>query len=169
MFKMRIPPPLYALAAALIMLGMHWYLPGTLIVGDETHRWAWLVALPGGVLVIWAAALFRRAHTTLDPVTPSRASRLVTDGPFRFSRNPIYLGLVFALFGWAVWLGSLSDFVVPPLFIALITRRQIMPEEKALEALFGDEYIRYRKQVHRWFGRGRCHRGATLHPRSPAG
>ncbi len=168
MFKMRIPPPLYTLAAALMMLGLHRYLPGTPVVGDETRRWAWLAALPGGILVTWAVALFRHAQTTLDPITPSKASRLVTHGPFRFTRNPIYLALVFALFGWAVWLGSLSGFLVLPLFIVLITWRQILPEEKALETLFGDEYIRYRKQLHRWFGRGRCGRAAPLQPRSPA-
>lgn len=86
---------------------------------------------------------------------PSKASRLVTDGVFRISRNPMYLGLVLLLIGWAVWLGSASPWLVPPLFVTVITVVQIIPEERALGQRFGDQYRTYQQRVARWVGRRR--------------
>jgi protein-S-isoprenylcysteine O-methyltransferase Ste14 len=87
---------------------------------------------------------------------PSKASRLVTGGVFRISRNPMYLGLALLLIGWAVWLGSASPWLIPPLFVTIVTLLQIIPEEEALARLFGDQYVEYRRDVLRWLGR---HRG----------
>ena len=164
MFKTRIPPPLYALLAGAAMLGLHRYLPGPAILDAPITRWAWLVAVPGGLLASWAAATFRRAGTTLNPIAPSKASRLVTHGPYRITRNPMYLGLLLILLGWAGWLGTLSGFFVLPLFMAVVTYQQILPEERALEALFGEEYARYKQRVNRWIGRAAhvCRRRRTV-------
>ena len=86
---------------------------------------------------------------------PSKASRLVTDGVFRISRNPMYLGLELLLIGWAVWLGSASPWLIPPLFAVVITVVQIIPEERALGQRFGDQYRSYQRRVARWIGRTR--------------
>jgi protein-S-isoprenylcysteine O-methyltransferase Ste14 len=153
MFKTRIPPPLYALFAGLTMLGLHRYLPGPTILDAHLAPWAWLAAVAGGLLASWAAMTFRRARTTLDPTAPSKASRLVTQGPYRLTRNPIYLGLLLILLGWAGWLDDLSGFFVLPLFMAVVTFQQILPEERALETLFGEEYTCYQQRVNRWIGR----------------
>ena len=67
----------------------------------------------------------------------------------------MYLGLVLLLIGWAIWLGSASPWVIPPLFVIVITVVQIIPEEQALEQLFGEEYRSYRRSVARWIGRRR--------------
>lgn len=153
MFKTRIPPPLYALLAGLTMAGLHRYLPGPTILGTPLASWAWLAAAAGGLLASWAAMAFARARTTLDPRAPSKASRLITQGPFRLTRNPIYLGFLLILLGWAGWLGNLSGFFVLPLFMAVVTFQQILPEERALETLFGEEYTCYQQRVNRWIGR----------------
>ena len=153
MLKTKIPPPLYALFAGLLIFGLHRYLPEPAIPDAPVARWAWLVSVPGGLLALWAAATFRRAHTTLNPFAPSKASRLVTRGPYQITRNPMYLGLLLALIGWSGWLGSWSGFLVLPLFVAVVTYQQILPEEEALAGMFGEEYTRYMQTVNRWIGR----------------
>jgi protein-S-isoprenylcysteine O-methyltransferase Ste14 len=117
--------------------------------------WNGLALAPAAVGVgIAAAALarFRQAQTTVNPVDLSKSSRLVTDGIFRVSRNPMYLGLLLLLIGWALWLGSASPWFIPPLFVMLITRVQIIAEEQALGALFGEQYLAYRRRAARWIG-----------------
>jgi protein-S-isoprenylcysteine O-methyltransferase Ste14 len=120
--------------------------------------WNRLALVPAALGVgIAAAALarFRQAQTTANPVDLSKSSRLVTDGIFRVSRNPMYLGLSLLLIGWALWLGSASPWFIPPLFVVLITRVQIIPEEQALGALFGEQYLAYRRRAARWIGAAR--------------
>ena len=86
---------------------------------------------------------------------PSKASQLVTGGVFRISRNPMYLGLTLLLVGWAIWLGNASPWLIPPLFVTLITVVQIIPEERALQQRFGEQYVSYQRSVARWIGRHR--------------
>ena len=88
-------------------------------------------------------------------MTPSKASSLVTDGVFRISRNPMYLGLLLLLMGWALWLGTASPWLVLPLFVIVITVAQIAPEEQALYRLFGEQYLGYKRNVSRWIGHRR--------------
>ncbi|OBS09453.1 methyltransferase family protein [Acidihalobacter prosperus] len=152
MLKLRFPPPVYAFAAGLVMLGLRHYLPGPVVFPEPLAAWGWAGVAGGGLLTLWALAIFAGVHTTLNPYEPSKASRFVTHGPFRFSRNPMYLGYLTMLLGWAVWLDRLAVFAVPPLFALFITLRQIVPEERALTSLFGEPYVRYRQQVNRWLG-----------------
>ncbi len=98
---------------------------------------------------------FRRAHTTVDPHKPGKASALVTSGVYSWTRNPMYLGLSILLAGWAIKLGALSSFAGALLFVPLIQRVQIRPEEHALRGLFGNDYDRYCRRVNRWLGRAR--------------
>jgi protein-S-isoprenylcysteine O-methyltransferase Ste14 len=77
----------------------------------------------------------------------------VTGGVFQFSRNPMYLGLLLILTGWAMGLGTASPWMVPPVFVIVVTLLQIIPEEQALEKLFGEQYVEYRRRVARWIGR----------------
>jgi len=119
------------------------------------HRLGGLVAAIGVGIAVAALARFRQVGTTVNPTDPSKASYLVTDGVFRFSRNPMYVGLVLLLLGWAIWLGSASPWLVPPLFVILLTVVQIIPEERTLHRLFGEQYVSYRRSVPRWIGRRR--------------
>ena len=76
--------------------------------------------------------------------------KLVTSGFFKFSRNPTYLGMTLALFGEAIFLGSLVTFILPILFFVLINKTNIPVEEKNLEKKFGKKYLNYKKKVRRW-------------------
>jgi protein-S-isoprenylcysteine O-methyltransferase Ste14 len=150
--KLRIPPPILMLLSATLMWALCRWLPMGHWIGRPWNLGA-LPAVIGLAIVGAAIRQFRQARTTVNPMDPSKATQLVTDGVFRISRNPMYLGFVLLLVGWAIWLHGASPWVIPPLFILAITRLQIIPEEGAFERLFGGQYIAYRRSVARWIGR----------------
>lgn len=130
------------------MAGLHFTLPIAHILAPAYAYGGGLLIVIGIVVVVWAARQFQRAGTAIKPFETSSA--LVTDGPYRYSRNPMYLGLVIALTGMGIALGTLSPFVVIPVFIWLIRRQFIQHEEAALERTFGSAYTEYKRQVRRW-------------------
>jgi len=81
---------------------------------------------------------------------PEKASSLVTTGIYRFTRNPMYLGLLFVLFAWAVFLASVWALLGPVAFVFYIDRFQIAPEEAILAGMFGAAYTEYKARVRRW-------------------
>jgi protein-S-isoprenylcysteine O-methyltransferase Ste14 len=104
-----------------------------------------------GLAVAIAGVLaFRRSQTTVSPLKPDAASALVVSGIYRYSRNPMYLGLAFGLLAWAVYLSAPLTLLGLPLFILLITRLQIIPEERVLSKKFGRQFTDYQHQVRRW-------------------
>ena len=111
---------------------------------------AYAVVAAGAVVGVAAVVSFWRASTTVDPTRPEAASSLVTTGVYRLSRNPMYLGLLLALVGWAVALAHPLALLVAPLFVAYISRFQIRPEERALHATFGADFEAYARSVRRW-------------------
>jgi protein-S-isoprenylcysteine O-methyltransferase Ste14 len=144
----RLLPPVYFLLAIILMLLLHFFLPVV-----RWHWWPWnllgVVAMLLGVVVnIVADNQFKRHKTTVKPF--QRSSVLVTDGLFRVSRNPMYLGMVCSLIGLAVCLASLTPFVVIPLFAWWLTVAFILPEERNLADQFGETYNAYTTQVRRW-------------------
>ena len=151
--KPRVPPPLLALIAALIMWVLHRSLPIAQGIVAPWNRPGIIAAALGVAIVVSAFRRFQRVQTTVNPLHPEKATQLVTDGVFGISRNPMYLGLTLILIGWAIWLGSLSVWLIPLLFPFAITYVQIIPEERALSQLFGTQYLAYRHDVSRWIGR----------------
>lgn len=93
---------------------------------------------------------FRSHRTTVNPLSPHKASALVTGGVYRITRNPMYVGMAFLLLAWAVHLSALLPLLGPVLFVLYITRFQIQPEERVLQQLFGEAYTDYRRAVRRW-------------------
>ena len=93
---------------------------------------------------------FRRAKTTINPSKPSAASSLVTSGVYRYTRNPMYLGLSVTLMGWAVFLSNPLALLAVPLLVLYVNRFQIVPEERVLSSLFGAEHTAYKEKVRRW-------------------
>jgi protein-S-isoprenylcysteine O-methyltransferase Ste14 len=91
---------------------------------------------------------FKKNKTTVKPFEESSA--LITDGVFKFSRNPMYLGMVLILFGLAILLQSLSPFIVATIFIFVMERIFVNNEEKMLEAKFGEEWNRYKQATRKW-------------------
>jgi len=148
-----IPPPLAMLLAALIMWTLHRFLPLSVLLAAPWNYLALVPVVISRLISVAAGRRFREARTTFDPVRPELTTHLVTEGVYRFSRNPMYLGLVLMLIAWALWLGTASPWVVPPLFAILMATTQIAPEERALEKVFGATYVAYRRSVNRWIGR----------------
>lgn len=93
---------------------------------------------------------FKRAKTTVNPIKVDEASTVVDSGIFAYSRNPMYLGLFLLLFGYAYWHQNLLAILLSFGFILYMNRFQILPEERALEMLFGAEYLDYKQKVRRW-------------------
>ncbi|MCJ0764233.1 methyltransferase family protein [Variovorax terrae] len=148
--ELKIPPPLVALLLALAMGWAARHLP-SVPLGFEVRLGAALaVALIGAVFSVGGAMAFRRAHTTVNPLEPRKASALVTSGVYRVTRNPMYVGLLFVLIAWSVWLASPLVLAGPLVFVPYITRFQIRPEERVLAELFGADYAGYLRRVRRW-------------------
>lgn len=143
----KILPPVYFLTGLIIMVALHYLLPGMIWLGSWT-RWGLVLILVGSTFTLRAHNQFTRQGTTVKPFQISSA--LVTDGLFRYSRNPMYLGLVLVLIGAATFLGSLTPFLVPPVVVGLITSRFITIEEKMLGEKFGQAFVDYRARVRRW-------------------
>ena len=146
----RIPPPIVAVCLALLA----WLAaPAETRAGiAATTRVAVgvCIALLGGAIAVAGSIGFRRARTTVNPLHPEKASALVTSGIYRYTRNPMYVGVTLVLIGIAAWLWWLPAILAPAGFVAYITRFQIGPEERALARLFGNDFAQYCTRVRRW-------------------
>jgi protein-S-isoprenylcysteine O-methyltransferase Ste14 len=141
-------PPVYWLATVILMLALHFSIPIRQIVQGRFRFLGVLFLAAGLAVILWAAKIFDEAGTTIKPFEQSSA--LVVRGPYRFSRNPIYLSMVLGLIGIAVLAGSLTPFLVVPWFAIFIDRRFIRVEEAQLRQAFGSEYDTYTAKVRRW-------------------
>jgi protein-S-isoprenylcysteine O-methyltransferase Ste14 len=144
----RLYPPVWFLLFAGAAWILAWLWPLRFSLPSALMPLVYLLAAAGGVLAVWSAWLFRHHNTTAHPY--EEASRLVTQGPYRISRNPMYLGLLLCLVAWGLWLQSLSALSLAPAFVAVITRCNICPEERRLKATFGEVYASYQMQTRRW-------------------
>ncbi len=147
---LKVPPPVYLLAFAGMMWGADKGLPLFEVIATPWNRLGLVLIAAAVVMDFWSLGLFFRAHTTFNPLHPERTQTLVTQGPYRYTRNPMYVGMLVILSGWCWWLGSVSPFLLLPLFVWVLTVQQIIPEEKILEQTFGDAYLDYKMRVSRW-------------------
>ena len=148
--ELRVPPPLVASIMALLMWLAARLLPPLDFALPAKSALAIALAAIGLGVGLVALFQFKRARTTVHPMRPQESSALVTAGIFRRSRNPMYLGVLLILAGWAVWLANVAAFLLLPVFVAYLNRFQIAPEERALEARFGTTFVDYRRAVRRW-------------------
>ena len=148
--ELKINPPLQMLISVALMYGIAHTLPLSAML--QEHKWSLVgICLVIGLLFnITGGVSFRSEQTTGNPSKPETTSSLVTSGIYRFTRNPMYVGLLFLLLAWGIYLGSFFSMLVIPLFQQYMTRFQIIPEERALETLFTDQFPHYRSQVRRW-------------------
>lgn len=148
--ELRIAPDVVWLLTAALM----WLL--STLTRDITIHVALRIVLAtlcfsvGIALIVRVRVELDRAHTTWHPTEPERSTSLVTSGPFRLSRNPMYLGMWLVLVGWAAVLANLLALAATILFVLYLTRFQIVPEERALSATLGNEYREYASRVRRW-------------------
>jgi protein-S-isoprenylcysteine O-methyltransferase Ste14 len=144
----RVMPPVYLLAAILAMLLLHRLIPVYQWLAGPWRRIGWLVIIAGLAIGVATVRLFFRHKTAIRPGQVS--TRLMTDGLFRFTRNPIYIGMTIILIGEAILLGSLTPLLAIPAFIWCIQVNIIPVEEAMLTEVFGEEYRQYQQRVRRW-------------------
>ena len=143
----RIHPPLLAGALLLLTLVLHFVLPEYRAVGWEQAFGLLLVAAGVGISS-FAAAIFQARETTRNPY--GQPAAFIVQPPYTWTRNPMYLGLVTALFGLAVFFGSIVMLVAPAVFFTVIDRMVIPREEETMERLFGQDYRNFMFRVRRW-------------------
>ena len=148
--ELKIPPPLVALLIAAVMWGISLVTPSADVPAPIRVLAAIAIALAGLATAISGVVAFRRAKTTTSPLKPETTSSLVISGAYRFTRNPMYVGVALVLLAWAVFLSSIWTLLGPLAFILYITRFQIIPEERVLAGIFGPAYSAYQAKVRRW-------------------
>jgi len=148
--ELRLPPPFVALAAILLMWLLSQLFPRTDALGSARIPVAMGLALLGIAFAASGVTQFKQVLTPLNPRRPEEASILVTNGVYRLTRNPMYVGLIIVLLGWAAFLTSPVSLGGVVAFIAYVNRFQIMPEERILLEKFGDDYRKYLSGPRRW-------------------
>jgi protein-S-isoprenylcysteine O-methyltransferase Ste14 len=148
--ELKVPPP----AVALLSGGLMWLatmsMPWLNFTVPGRGLLAFIAALAGFVVSVLGFFSFRKVGTTVHPTQPSATTSLVVVGIYKLTRNPMYMGLLLVLLGWAILLSNAVAFLLLPLFVLYMNRFQIVPEERALEAKFGSEYGAYKERVRRW-------------------
>jgi protein-S-isoprenylcysteine O-methyltransferase Ste14 len=148
--ELKVPPPAVAFVTAVLMWLASRAAPAFAFVFPAGNFLAAGLGTLGLIIAISGVVTFRRARTTLNPTKPESSSSLVSWGIYRVTRNPMYLGLLLELTGWAIFLSNSLAFLFLPAFIVYINRFQIVPEEQALTSLFAREFVAYRSHVRRW-------------------
>lgn len=144
----RIPPPVYFLLGVIAMLLLNSYMP----IGRWLHypwRYIGIILMAGGFLLGLGSGMYFRKLGT-NPRPGSQATLIVKTGAFRYTRNPMYTGLITILTGLAILLGTYSPLAVIPIVFLILQYLFVLREEKWMESWFGDEYLEYKKQVPRW-------------------
>lgn len=144
----RIKPPIIAGVLLLISFGLHLLVQGE-AKSLSSFRFPGIFILAVGFWIMsWAFRLFLKKET---PVLPTdKPTIVVSDGPFRFSRNPMYTGITLILLGIACLVGTFPMFLAPVSFLLIINRIFIPYEERKMEDLFGQTYLDYKRRVRRW-------------------
>lgn len=144
--ELKLPPPLIFLLFAILL----YFLPSPWEPIFILQCMAILSVFLGLYLDFSSLSAFWRKRTTISPFTPSKTSALTTDGIYKFTRNPMYLSLVCYLIAISLWLANPFGTILIWLFIKVITRFQILPEERVLAEKFGQAYLDYQQKVRRW-------------------
>lgn len=147
--ELRVPPLALVLVVAVGMAVVARVVPVALVL-PAREAIAGAMALAGVLVALAGVSAFRRHRTTLNPMNPGKSSSLVANGIYRFTRNPMYLGMLLVLGGWGVFLANAVAVLWLPAFVSYMNWFQIRPEERALTERFGDEYLVYCRSVRRW-------------------
>ncbi|MGH3349500.1 MAG: methyltransferase family protein [Nocardioides sp.] len=144
----KVPPPVFA---AVGLVAQHLLAPRR---RPTVARVVAAGAIAAGSVYVAGSAIraFGREHTTVNPLEPERATAVVAEGPFRYTRNPMYVGMAGILTAHAVLRGGLLPLAPVAAFVAVIDRIQITAEGHAMSASFGDAYDAYRSATPRWLG-----------------
>ena len=144
----KIPPPIVTL-----VFGLGIYFSRNLFPNHDgliLDVFSVLLLICGIIIIRTAFLSFKNHQTTINPLNLTKTSSLVTTGIFKYTRNPMYLGMVFILLSIALKFNLYGGLIVILLFFYFITKFQIIPEENAIENLFGQEFKNYKKTTRRW-------------------
>ena len=144
----NVHPPIVAMIFIIVGLLLGRFIPFLANMPPIMKNIGLALTFVGFLFGVGAFLEFRKARTTLDP--HGSAKTLVKSGIYRFTRNPMYLGLLLLLAGWALYLANILAFLFLPAFILYMNRFQIKPEERALMDRFGQKYLEYASRVNRW-------------------
>lgn len=148
--ELRVPPVALMLVCGAAMWVLAWLLPSLRWPLPGQAALAILLLICGVAAALIGVVQFRRSRTTVNPMTPDASTALVVTGIYRRTRNPMYLGFLLVLIALAAWLANLASLLVLPMFVVYMNRFQILPEERALAARFGQQFEDYRRSVRRW-------------------
>jgi protein-S-isoprenylcysteine O-methyltransferase Ste14 len=148
--ELKVPP----VAATLLFAALMWLLAAATPGFPITLQWRLAgfaaLAVIGGAIGLAGVRSFHQAQTTVNPLNPERSTALVVGGVYRWSRNPMYLGLLLALIGWGLFLANAFALLAALAFVPCMNRFQIGPEERALAEAYGSAFSTYCRQVRRW-------------------
>ncbi|MDC0609697.1 isoprenylcysteine carboxylmethyltransferase family protein [Vibrio sp.] len=148
--ELKIPPVIVFIIAVLAIYGIGLF-DASLSLFDTLSLWCAIAFfIMSGIFGCLGVLSFKLSSTTVNPMEPEKASQIVSSGIFRLSRNPMYLGLLFLLISYCFFLQTAFAFLVCVLFVLYMNRFQIYPEERVLEAKFGQDYQQYKSRVRRW-------------------
>ena len=145
---MRIVPPIIAGVYLLAALGLHYLFPTAKLINSPYHFIGIIFVVVSILIGAWAVIAFKKKGTTHK--IDEKPSALVTNGPYGFSRNPMYVSMAILLLGIAIYVGTTPLFLSPAAFVLTINTVYIPREEMILENIFGQEYLKYKKNVRRW-------------------
>ena len=148
--ELKIPPVAVIAAFAALMEAVNWLLPGLTWLIPGRLVIAVVLALIGGAISLSGVIAFRRHHTTVNPMAPETTTTIVYTGPYQFTRNPMYVGFILGLMGWAVFLSNIGSFLLVLCCALYLTQFQIKPEERELLERFGKPFADYMASVRRW-------------------
>ena len=146
--KNKIPPPLVALTFGFLVNYTKSIFP-KIEIGWGGVFGSFLIII-GLFIILYAIILFKKYKTTITPLNPTNSTKLIVHGIYKFSRNPMYLGLLLILSGISIIQNPIGGLLFVPLFILYLNHFQIAPEESAMLDLFKDDFLKYKKNVRRW-------------------
>ena len=144
----KIPPPIVTFICGLTIFSSRTLFNQFFSYNNNTISLFLLIL--GLTVFILAVKAFNRQKTTVNPLEPRQASSLVSSGIFKYSRNPMYLGMLIILLAISFKFNLVGGIVISLFFYLFITKFQILPEEEAMNELFGDEFIKYSNRTRRW-------------------
>ena len=146
--KNKIPPPIVTLFFGLCIYFSQEYFPESNL--EFLTILSYISYFAGLLILVLAVHLFKKQRTTVNPIKIENATSLVTSGVFKYSRNPMYLGMAMILFGLALMFNLIGGIIFTFLFTIYITKFQIRPEEEVMERFFGADFLKYKQNVRMW-------------------
>jgi protein-S-isoprenylcysteine O-methyltransferase Ste14 len=148
--ELKIPPAALVLITAAFMWLAAWAVPAYGFDVPARDLFSMPTAVSGAIISAWGIISFRQARTTVNPMKPDTTTSLVVSGIYRWTRNPMYLGFLLVLLGWAIFLSNALSFILVAALMLYLDRFQVKPEERALHSLFGQQFAIYASRVRRW-------------------